>query len=233
MKPTPPPVTDEPTSTDTASVDGTGTDTGVTAVGEPDGAAETEDDVENTAPQQDPPVFRPLGDCAPGTVLTHRGRPMIVLGRHDDQTEVLLRGDLVLLPAHTRATPIPVAADRETALTRAVAHLGEHLRDLRVQRDQAQARHRRVMDDIRAYAIDCYHEDRIDKEGLAQFLSAFGLAPYDRVQVSFTIHGGYQTTGHPDHAAPDLRAHLRLDLTGIPDLVPDSTFHTLAIDITT
>ena len=80
-------------------------------------------------------MFRSLGDSAPGTVLTHRGRPMIVLGRHDDQTEVLLHGDLVLLPTHTRAVETPVAADRETALARAVAHLGEHLRDLRGQRD--------------------------------------------------------------------------------------------------
>ncbi|NLT55143.1 MAG: hypothetical protein GXX79_11430 [Actinomycetales bacterium] len=203
------------------------------------GAAHDRDLPVLVGPPPAPAVEVTVGDCAAGAVLTQRPgtettETFVVLARHGNDVEVFGNGKTTTLPAHTRAVPVTDPAGCDPVLAAALTHLAVALRAERDQRTHHQAHHQRVLDDIRGSAVQRHTEGQICRPGLADFLSAFDLAPYEpRVRVTYAITGSYEVTGTPEAAEDDARGYLRPDLDGLDDVVDSDTHDVTIQDVTT
>ena len=164
----------------------------------------------------------------------------------DDRVVVVLRVDRInggvqvhdpvrsihTLPADMPATPVSDDRTRAEFLAAAASDLaGIHALD-QAQVDGADARHQKVLDDIRGYAVERHLAGDICRSGLNAFLENFGLPTYDpRIRVTYIITGSYEVdTDDADTAARDARGYLKPDLSELDDVVDDSDTHTIQLD---
>jgi hypothetical protein len=227
-------------TTDTSTMTGTAADLTVptTANGShPDTRAEA---ISALAPQPDP---RPLSDFVPDLGQSSTGSAAVVTV--DNRVVVVLRADRIgggvqvhdpvrsvhTLPADTFATPVSDHHTRAEFLAAAASDLaGIHALD-QAQLDGTEARHQKVLDDIRSYAVARHLEDSICRGGLNAFLETFGLPTYDpRIRVSYTITGSYEVdTDDADAAARDARGYLKPDLTELDNVIDGSDTYTIQL----
>jgi len=205
-----------------------------------------------TAPGWSTDRPRALRDCRPGEVVTTElGQTVVLLhpttarphtrdhgepralSRYD-LVEVHAGGRVVHLPAEALVTPVTdpaVQLDAVRAAVDALAH--RHRADVHTQ-DTARAQHTRLMDDLRAFAIERHLAGDTDAGELNQFLHHFGLPTYQpRLQVRFTITGTFDITGEPEDnlaVEDEARRHLRVHFDDLDDLIPGSPTVAIHID---
>ena len=160
----------------------------------------------------------------------------------DNRVVVVLRADRIgggvqvhdpvrsvhTLPADTFATPVSDHHTRAEFLAAAASDLaGIHALD-QAQLDGIEARHQKVLDDIRSYAVARHLEDSICRGGLNAFLETFGLATYDpRIRVSYTITGSYEVDTDDPTPPRDARGYLKPDLGELDNVIDDSDTYTI------
>lgn len=193
------------------------------------------------APQPEP---QPLRDFVPDHSQASSGSATVVTV--NDRMVVVLRADrtsggvqvhdpvrsIHTLPAGTPATPVNDHHTRAEFLAAAASDLADiHALD-QAQLVDTDARHQKVLDNIRGYAIAQHLEDAFCRDGLNAFLTTFGLPTYNpRIRVTYTITGSYEVdTDDADTAARDARGYLKPDLTELDNLIDDSDTHHLELE---
>jgi hypothetical protein len=202
---------------------------------------QTDGDAINTlAPLPDP---RPLSDFVPDHSQTSTGSAAVVTV--DNRVVVVLRADrtgggvqvhdpvrsIHTLHADTPATPVSDHHTRAEFLAAAASDLaGIHALD-QAQLDGTDARHQKVLDDIRSYAVERHIAGDICRSGLNTFLETFSLPTYEpRIRVSYTITGSYEVdTDDPDAAARDARGYLKPDLSELDNVIDNSDTHSIQL----
>jgi hypothetical protein len=185
--------------------------------------------------------FRRLDTFLPSTsglqtvCLAASGRAVIVLARSrdlPDHIDVHTGTAFRSLSADTPAAALTDAARHVELLAQFLAHVIDQEARHAVDRQRAEADHRKVLDEIRTYAIDRHEEGAYCREGLNEFLHHFRLDRYPRqANVRFTIRGSYAVAGHDrDEVEADAEANLRLDLDGLGDLIEGSESFTVDVE---
>jgi hypothetical protein len=115
-------------------------------------------------------------------------------------------------------------------LRRAAQTLGEQAAQARQEMQQDADRHRRVLRDIRAYAIERRRSKEICQSGLDDFLREFDMAP-DQALVRFTITGSFRVEeADCDTAESDARDHLDVDFGQVDGVLHDTVDVDVRID---
>ena len=236
--------TDTNTTADTTAAT-TGTPTGTTTSAPTnDSHPDTRADALN-APAP-PPEPRPLSDFVPDHSQASTGSAAVVTA--ENRVVVVLRADRIgggvqvhdpvrsvhTLPADTPTTPVGDHRTRAEFLAAAASDLADiHALD-QAQLESlegADARHHKVLDDIRSYAVTRHLEDAFCRSGLNAFLTAFGLPTYGpRIRVSYTITGSYEVdTDNADTAERDACGYLKPDLSELDNVIDDSESYSTQI----
>jgi hypothetical protein len=185
----------------------------------------------------------PLSDFVPDHSQASTGSAAVVTV--DNRVVVVLRADRVgggvqvhdpvrsvhTLPADTPATPVSDHRTRAEFLAAAASDLaGIHALD-QAQLDGIDARHQKVLDDIRSYTVERHLAGDICRSGLNAFLETFGLPTYDpRIRVSYTITGSYEVdTDDADEATRDAHGYLKPDLSELDNVIDDSDSYTVQL----
>jgi hypothetical protein len=205
------------------------------------------DGAASITPPDDSLPTRPLGDFLPGgpaapqlAVTLPDGAAVVVLRRAGDgQVEVWGSGRTSCWDAATPASAVTDSA-RRAGLLHAAVHglaeqrhtMAEQARRARQDRDQDRAEHDRVLNAIRAYAVEHHQDGDICRTGLNDFLTHFGLPVYEpRVRVHYSISGSYEVEGEdPDAARRDARSYLKPDLSQLDNVIDDSDTYTVHVD---
>jgi hypothetical protein len=179
--------------------------------------------------------FAPGGDHEGHPAVTGHGSSVVVLGYSPDHPEILdVHGDHGTYPlaADTSATAVLDPARSADLLLRAVAHLSRQIRTLQTDHRVAEARHARTLEEIRRYAIDRHLDDQYCRQGLNDFLRAFGMPVFEpRIRVSYVITGSYDVEGEDTYSATrDATGYLKVDLSELDGVLDDTDTYTVHVN---
>jgi len=154
----------------------------------------------------------PSGRLEVGTVVTHQDRDGVVIGyTMDGQTGVCLADGVIAM--YGPEAELVIVADPE----RSVRALRAAVVALEAEWSQVVAVHIATLADIRGYAIRTHEAGSICREGLDDFLAAFGLPAYEpRLRVSYAIRGSDE-----DGVRANARHGLAVDAGEVGDARPD------------
>ena len=156
-----------------------------------------------------------------GTTVTDYGFDAVVLGYTPDGDVELCRLDGRITRHRASATPVVLIGEplRQTAVLRAAVAV------LIAERRRTVMQHAATLDQVRSAAIEKHNDGgEICRDGLNDFLRAFGMAPYEpQVRVHFSIHGSYDAdTTEEFEAQTDAEDHLLVDLANVSSALDDS-----------
>ncbi|HLL66424.1 MAG TPA: hypothetical protein VK453_11845 [Micromonosporaceae bacterium] len=163
--------------------------------------------------------------------LTYSCVDAVVLERRDRSVDVVLDTGFVRTVALDDSAELIVDPIRQVELLRRAARtLAAQCAQARQELQHDADRHRRVLREIRAYAIEKRRSNEICQDGLDQFLHEFNMAP-DQVLVRFTITGSYRVEQSDcDTAESDASDHLDVDFGQVDGVVHDTADFDVRID---
>jgi hypothetical protein len=163
--------------------------------------------------------------------LSYPAADAVVVARRDREVDVVLDTGFPHTVAVSDTAEVIDDPVRQVELyRRAVRSLEAQMVQAQQDREQDAERHRQVLRDIRAYAIEKQRNGDICQRGLNDFLRHFDMAT-DDVLVRYTITGSYRVKQtDPDTAESDGRDHLDVDFSQVDDVVHESVTVDVRID---